>query len=496
MPGRQLWKNKKEVAVHILRQSNSLRYLSNRLRDDPEVVKAALERWGGQLLHASPRLRRNKNMVSIACQSHPAAILHALKRSKTQLSPQEATRVFETAEENQSHHVATQCFKFWKELPETLRCNRSVALAASRFILPVDPKSLPLSIVDRSFWEDVIESNHCDVIEHIPMSDIWGYDLIPKSFQTMGNVVCWRELSSFRVVADPAFWMAVARSGFLFEGHENNLLDIPDFVFENKEIMLEACRKDGAALFLLDDSPLAVDREILEAALDVSPNALCHMKEAAQLLHPDIVADAISRIQEPSDLWVVFDFIDEDTWLHQDVALAWIRAGGDYLEDEFEDEFEDSETIFLSVAEHCPQDFWYASDQLCSNKDFMLQVVEVNPTLLKEATFTLRKDFDLSLVAFAKGPDLPGVFDVNSQEDFDHLTSFAARVRSELLLHRSFFALIMGMERRSTHLSLLAQDAETSSGLKRSIAAFLNVPAGERLHALRSASLHLAQWGF
>ena len=40
---------------------------------------------------------------------------------------------------------------------------------------------------------------------------------------------------------------------------------------------------------------------------------------------------------------------------------------------------------FLVIAEHGPENFWCASGRLCNDKEFMMQVVGKNPTLLREA---------------------------------------------------------------------------------------------------------------
>jgi hypothetical protein len=144
-----------------------------------------------------------------------------------------------------------------------------------------------------------------------------------------------------------------------------------------------------------------------------------------------------------------------------------------------------------------------------------MQVVELNPALLREASSNLLHDFDLNLLAFGTGPELPGVYDVNNPDDFDFLTSFATQVRERLLLHRSFFTFLLGMDyhgdddddwndwsdddatkKKKNVLTKLSRDAETSMGLKKNIASFLAVPRGGDLRLLRCASLHLSQWGF
>jgi Domain of unknown function (DUF4116) len=338
----------------------------------------------------------------------------------------------------------------------------------------------------------------------------WAFALIPKSLTSVDEIKQWQSTAPLGVASGTEFWQMVARSpdDLMYRAYKTGAEVIPPFVYRNKDVMVEACRNNHSMLEALEDSPLAVDRDILMAAIAKSPLALMAMKDTAQLLHPDLVADAIRQL-ERTELWSVFHQIDEDIWIHRDVALAWVQNGGEYLEDEFEEEYEEDREIFLAIAEHTPQDFWHASVELCSDKDYMMQVVQLNPSLLREASSILLSDFDLNLLAFGTGPDLPGIYDANNPDDFDFLMSFATKVREQLLLHRSFFIFLLGMEctddddgtafaasstkNVSTRLS---QDAETSMALKKTIASFLAVPRGEDLRLMRCASLHLSQWGF
>ena len=45
----------------------------------------------------------------------------------------------------------------------------------------------------------------------------------------------------------------------------------------------------------------------------------------------------------------------------------------------------DDKELLLVIAEHVQVDYWCASERLCNDKEFMMQVVGKNPTLLREA---------------------------------------------------------------------------------------------------------------
>jgi len=51
---------------------------TDRMRDDKEVVMATVTCYGGSLRYASDRLQRNKQVVQVAVNNLPNAIVHAL----------------------------------------------------------------------------------------------------------------------------------------------------------------------------------------------------------------------------------------------------------------------------------------------------------------------------------------------------------------------------------------------------------------------------------
>lgn len=174
--------------------------------------------------------------------------------------------------------------------------------------------------------------------------------------------------------------------------------------------------------------------------------------------------------------------------------------------------------MFLHIAKHNPHDFWCASETLCSNKEFMLQVVAINGQLLCEAWSHLSKDYDLAIVAFSSTPDLCSRYDVNDNEDFMFLVSFAKYVRERIQEHDNFIQMLCGIslssslrsirsKLRSTttfiekkekqcYLQLLDQGNETSLAYKKLLAEFIGPPSGNLLKQLRQASVNLSTWGY
>ena len=150
-----------------------------------------------------------------------------------------------------------------------------------------------------------------------------------------------------------------------------------------------------------------------------------------------------------------------------------------------------------------------------------MQVVGKNPTLLREASRTVLRNFDVALVAFGGGDDadensttalqsrdLAGSFDINDREDFEFITGFAVKVREKLATHEGFVTVVMcGMSAAKDSASeessstdspfrTLDQGSETSMAYRILLAEFMGVPVGRELRRLRRASVNLAAWGF
>jgi hypothetical protein len=141
---------------------------------------------------------------------------------------------------------------------------------------------------------------------------------------------------------------------------------------------------------------------------------------------------------------------------------------------------------------------------LVRDKEFLLQVVEKNASLLRESSSQLAQDFDVALAAFGgtstKSRDLAGLYDINDRDDFQFLTEFAGIVRAQVQFHENFVRILCAMSSstvsKNCHLPVLDQGKETSSAYKKLLAEFLGVPTGNELRLLRSASMNLAKWGY
>lgn len=286
----------------------------------------------------------------------------------------------------------------------------------------------------------------------------------------------------------------------------------PASILSDKEIMVEACLRDYQ-IFELLDTPLTEDYDILKAMITCTPEALHMINPWQQHQYPELVRIAILSLKQ-EDMWDIFECIDDGIWAsNRSIAVAWLSRGGDYLHDEFPSSYENDPEMFLHIAKHNPHDFWCASEALCSNKEFMLQVVEINGQLLCEAWGNLSKDYDLAVVAFSSTPDLCSRYDANDNDDFMFLISFAKYVRERIQEHDNFIQILCGitlstsesipsdgdsnvLQHRQCYLHLLDQGTETSLEYKKLLAEFIGLPSGDQLKQLRQASINLSVWGY
>jgi len=156
---------------------------------------------------------------------------------------------------------------------------------------------------------------------------------------------------------------------------------------------------------------------------------------------------------------------------------------------------------FLLIAKHfiiCKHHYEVARSlklalpALTSDKDFMLQLIELNPNIYHAASNELRKDFEVLLVAFGNAQ---GKFPVATRGNWSGrtLANFISRVKLELRHYEIFVGTVLfGMTRQpEIALDLLNQGEPTAVNYKRLIVAFVDVPTGKRLHLLRTATANL-----
>jgi len=297
----------------------------------------------------------------------------------------------------------------------------------------------------------------------------------------------------------------------------------PASVTTNHRLMLAACQRSCEILQLVDD--VSFGRTFLTALLQNAPYGLAFMSAAAQTHFPDLVVptfallNRMDRLRFTQKLRSVAANIVPFIWEDRSALLSWFRAGLPFLTNPvisrqnfpehhiaFTQAWKDDPEICLLIAryENSPQSsFEFAAPFLRRNKDFMLQVLEIQPMLLRSIPrlAPMRQDFDILLQAFGRSrAAIEHYLKVGSptlSETAQNVASFQAGVQELLQVHESFTkTVLLGMSAASTEsiLSRLDQGAETSLSHKKILAEYLNVPTGKKLRLLRQARTNVMDW--
>ena len=326
-----------------------------------------------------------------------------------------------------------------------------------------------------------------------------------------------------RLLGDRQVMLSFTKNAHCKDIYQETLQFSPLDIRNDKQIMLQAVAKNAEALeYIIDDFDdnrihhnnnningphlLQNDYDILMAAIKESPTSLHLVSHSFQYDHPEIVLQAIKGAAaiDPTDLWSLYDDINEDLWFdRKDVAMAWLQHGGEWLDDEFPEDYCDDKELMLTVAEYNWREFDRVSDSLRSDREFMLKAVAKDGRVLNEACDALRHDYDLALIAFSNSCYALHHFDDEEGEDFEFLVSISKRVRHRLAEYDVFMKQVLcAMECKRPDcdpgccLSMLNQGPDTSLGYKRLIASYLGVPGGLEIDRLRIVSRNLLHWGF
>lgn len=407
----------------------------------------------------------------------------------------------------------------WEHVPEDLkRTHFEIAEHGVRYNL-IDPDDCPC-LMDRSrmrehltngeiLWNHVPTSMRTDIgfarsIERFP--DLTTVDSLFQHFpqlQQERNV--WKKIVETENMEFAALYDAL------------HLL-APDEILSDRELMLQACAKDAEVLGLLDERPehLNEDHEFPLELAGRNTAALKFISHEVQLRFPDIVDRALQQsIEGDSQFeWRLYTQIAEEAlapefWNNRDFVFRWFQLGLPFVDANRFQELKEDKEIFLLVAQYCAprfrqQSFRNASLALRSDRKFMLQVLEIAPSLLSEAGPQLRKDFDACLVAFSSEQSVVQsevvrrqalVEDGHGFSEHDYVELFRSRVSAHLGEHRTFTTILLPAMSQTTEsgcaLAVLNQGAETSRSYKKRIAEYLDVPTGKKLRLHRQAARNL-----
>lgn len=290
----------------------------------------------------------------------------------------------------------------------------------------------------------------------------------------------------------------------------------PVEIRSDRELMIKACGKDHTIIQLVDES-IARSHDFLLAAAGRNARLLQVISHDLQRRFPDVVDRALRQANEGDnriEILLEADLIAEglapEFWNSRDFLLRWFELGLPFcLRGPFQRfEWIRDKEVFLLIAKHChrfrQESFGRLSWSLRRDKKFMLQVLEIDPSLFRFVDPRLRSDFDLCLLGFSGDPNVVEVDMAQREsayeagddpEESNYLDEFRSQVSTHLNAHKTFTTIVLPAMSQTTDsgcpLAVLNQGAETSRAYKKRMAEYLDVPTGKRLRLHRQASRNL-----
>lgn len=468
-------------------ENQVLRFASQRLREDYDVVYNSVCKSGMNLKHASYDLRRNEKIVVAATTQNPAAFRYCLPSAVKQDLLQDISFV--------KKMVCVAPASIMKTCIDLFQEDKEVALLALSNGL--EWSAIPESLQGQSeFVLEAIRRSHGEMYMDLPsaLQDDVEVALRVVKCESADNILCEAMKRCPELLSNRDAMIHVARSRRIDVLQQT----LPIQIKNDKAIMLEAVKTDAIALDYCSDE-LQNDKEVILAAVESAPiSALFHTEHLFQMENPDVVIRAFEKAH-CDQLWVTYDAVCEDLWSNRDVAMAWFSKGGHWLADDFPVEFCDDKEMLITIARQNWTEFDWASESLKRDKEFMLQVLAVDGRVIRDVDVELRCDEDLVLAAISKDPRSLEFY--SGGEDFEFMVSFAQKIRDRLREHDMFQEEIMTsmavpFSNSICSLPMLNQGPTTLAMYEERISSFLGILRDdEEIAKYRAASLNLFSWG-
>ena len=472
-----------------------LRYTSQRLQNDREVVLAAVQKNGLNLKYASYSLRRDFEIVTAAINENGGAFRYCLPGQVKDRILSDRNLILNCIIKGApNHNTLRTCLDRFKADQEVL-----LAIVASG----IEWSLLPLNFQScKEFAKRAIRRN--------PNSYLNLSEALRKDFEIASTVIkCDKVNESVfveaikqcpKLLSDLEAMVTISKCGWpdvLLEAIQSS----PAAILSDKTVMLQAI-KSNYSVYEFCSEELSFDRDIVLATIKSYPGYLYLLPDSFQLENPDIVICAIESCNQ-NDSWFLYEYICEGMWLNRDVAISWLMKFGDWLPDDFPEEFEEDEELCLALIKQNWIEFENLSTVLKNNKGFMLKAVAIDARVVRALEGTdnlLRYDYDLMLLAFSK--DKRAIQSYSGGNEFECMVSFTERLRKRIRDSDIYKIVVYGNILRpreknpNCSLVLLDQGPDAVIYHSRLIESYLGLPDEKELQTLYAASNNLRHWGF
>ena len=342
--------NKEVVLAAVLTNGHSLRFASENLRDNKEVVLAAVLTHGSSLRFASDELRDNKEVVLAAVLTHGSS----LRFASDELRDNKEVVLAAVSTDGSSLRHASDELRNNKEVvlaavstdgsslrhaSDELRDNKVVVIAAVKNFGPA------LSYASISIQQD-------EDVQYVSIEYFKNKIEILNDLEAMG--LRYRHNGDEE---DDDFWDDLRRQ---------------DNVLKNEIISL--CSLGNS---ILKDNRCFIQRIFVVVANCVGPDIIFCIASDRLLESKEFFFEILvsSRVELDSLIGFTWSKLPSSFWLDGDCVLATL------------------------MKDFCGDSFKYASEDLKSDREFVLKAVNINGSVLEYASPELKADKEVVLVA-------------------------------------------------------------------------------------------------
>ena len=366
-------------------------YISDELKDDREVVLAAVKKYGFNLTYASEELKKDREIVLEAVKNCGYALKYVIEEFKNDREIiLEAVKSYGTILE-----IVPEEFKKDREIVLEAVKNNGGALQYASEELKND-RELVLEMVKQDRF----------ALENISYEFTNDKDFILEVVKNNGDAL---QYASYDLKGDKEVVLtAVKNDGYALRYASNDLKNDKEVVLEavknngsillkvssefknDKEVVLEAVKNYGGALQYAS-SELKKDRELVLKAIETDGYALQYASEKLQN-DKDFIIEAVK--QNSSAL----TYVSEEFYNDKEIVLEAVKSYGSALE-YVSEELKNDKGFILEVVKNNGYALRYVPDEFKNDREIVLEAVKNDGYALRYASDEFKNDKEIILEA-------------------------------------------------------------------------------------------------